>query len=700
MNETIHEVLKYRCIRAKIIFCAALPITLSLVILSGFMSSRVYRTLKESAFLEIGHAIKGVAVEINQRNLEAAMVPRIMALAQVHGLFGKRQESIAYAKHVLETHPHLTGAYFGYEPNADKQDASFPPLATEEEAKAMDANGRFLPYFFRDKNNSQLIKLTPLVDMEKNFYYQGVKNRVEGRLETEQIALAPQLSRHYVASALGDIPDERDQRIMITEPYIYEGKMIYEQTYPIILDDQFVGIAGVDRALTDVHNELNSAKPFNTAEFILISKRGRIISATFDTSLKGAPVENTLFSKTLLPLYQNRAQDVEMVKDDNDNKKYLYQSVKIPYGKWTLIMRVNHEEIFGPLRKTIFWRLCMVLAVVIGIFSVLIWIANDISCRIYRACELASRVAKGDLTGKVEIQGTDETGQLLSDIQKMIQNLNRLIGQVKSSSIELTSTATRISAGAKSQKTAVQDFGSSTSQIAAAVKEISATSQELSKTMMGVRGTADENADLAESGRTNLDEMQKAMNRLVDANQSISGKLSVINNKAQNINSVVTTINKVADQTNLLSLNAAIEAEKAGEFGQGFSVVAREIRRLADQTAVATLDIEKMVQEMQTSVSAGVMEMDKFSEQIRMGVDEVGSISKQLGQIIGNVQLLSGKFESVQQGMVSQTEGAQQISEAMTQLNQSAKSSSNSIQSFNQATTDLHKSVGDLRQEI
>src|SRR5207302_7586594 len=121
---------------------------------------------------------------------------------------------------------------------------------------------------------------------------------------------------------------------------------------------------------------------------------------------------------------------------------------------------------------------------------------------------------------------------------------------------------------------------------------------------------------------------------LADSTGSINSKLAVISERARNINVVVTTITKVADQTNLLSINAAIEAEKAGEYGLGFLVVAREIRRLADQTAVATLDIERMVKEMQSSVAAGVMEMDKFSDQVRQGVVEVGRIGDQLGQII------------------------------------------------------------------
>ena len=114
--------------------------------------------------------------------------------------------------------------------------------------------------------------------------------------------------------------------------------------------------------------------------------------------------------------------------------------------------------------------------------------------------------------------------------------------------------------------------------------------------------------------------MAVEMRQLVESTASVSAKLGMIREKADSINAVVTTITKVADQTNLLSINAAIEAEKAGEYGRGFAVVATEIRRLADQTGVATYDIEQMVKEIQSAVSAGVMGMDNFSEQVRRGM--------------------------------------------------------------------------------
>src|SRR5690606_12250204 len=120
--------------------------------------------------------------------------------------------------------------------------------------------------------------------------------------------------------------------------------------------------------------------------------------------------------------------------------------------------------------------------------------------------------------------------------------------------------------------------------------------------------------------------------------------------------------------TNLLSVNAAIEAEKAGEYGIGFLVVAREIRRLADQTATATLDIEQMVKQMQSAVSTGVMEMDRFADQVRRNVQDVATISQQMAEIIDRVNGNTSRFESVSESMQNQAQGADQISSAMAQL--------------------------------
>jgi methyl-accepting chemotaxis protein WspA len=194
--------------------------------------------------------------------------------------------------------------------------------------------------------------------------------------------------------------------------------------------------------------------------------------------------------------------------------------------------------------------------------------------------------------------------------------------------------------------------------------------------------------------------MESMMRQIMEASSSITGKLAVLNDKTGNINSVVTTITKVADQTNLLSLNAAIEAEKAGEYGLGFAVVAMEIRRLADQTAVATYDIEKMVKEMQSAVSTGVMGMDKFSEEVRCGVEEIRQVSTQFAQIIRQVQALTPRFQTVNEGMQSQATGAQQISETLTQLSEAAQQTAESLRYSNQAIEQLNEAARRLQSSV
>lgn len=407
-------------------------------------------------------------------------------------------------------------------------------------------------------------------------------------------------------------------------------------------------------------------------------------------------------------------------EDEGSGKTIQY--AYFPEWKWIIGVTAydrDFEKTYEQVRTTYHgllqatqWTGVIVLLIV---GALAFYFGRRITLPISEVTSIAGLVAKGDIgsaLGQIKnsrlknnlfnfgpIEG-DETSQLYQSVSTMIDNLNRLIGQVKKSSIQLISTATEISATAKTQENTVHDFSTSSNEIAAAVKEISSTSQELYKTMSNVSDVANETGSMADAGLRELGNMQESMQNLIQASTSIASKLAVITEKTGNINNVVTTISKVADQTNLLSLNASIEAEKAGEYGVGFAVVAREIRRLADQTAVATTDIEQIVNDMQSSVTAGVMEMDRFNEEVRSGADEVGQISDRLEKIILQVQELSPRFESVKGGMQSQSQGAQQINDAMINLTDAAERTTKSLKEFEQATRDLHKSVDALRGEV
>ncbi|NES19936.1 MAG: methyl-accepting chemotaxis protein [Symploca sp. SIO3E6] len=278
--------------------------------------------------------------------------------------------------------------------------------------------------------------------------------------------------------------------------------------------------------------------------------------------------------------------------------------------------------------------------------------------------------------------------------------MNRVVGAAENSSIQVTSSSTEIAASGKQLEATITQQVSSTKEVTATCHEIAANAGALVQTMERVANLAQATANAAGNSQQDLRRMEKTMHQLASATASISSKLGLISEKANNINSVVTTITKVADQTNLLSLNAAIEAEKAGEYGAGFAVVAREIRRLADQTAVATLEIENMVKNMQSAVSSGVMEMDSFNKEVGHSVEDVRDIGEQIAQVIDQVQSLIPGFSNVSQSMEEQSQGAQQISEAMGQLSQSSQQTADALCETNTALEQLHDAAQGLQKEI
>jgi methyl-accepting chemotaxis protein WspA len=261
---------------------------------------------------------------------------------------------------------------------------------------------------------------------------------------------------------------------------------------------------------------------------------------------------------------------------------------------------------------------------------------------------------------------------------------------------ELTASSQELEAMMTAQVT-------STNQVVATAQEIVATSQELEQTMQGVTSMAADTATAAQSGQTSLARMQATMQTMEGATRTIADRLGVINERAANITSVVTTISKVAEQTNLLSLNAAIEAEKAGQYGRGFAVVAREIRRLADQTAEATLDIDHIVKEMTSAISAGVVGMDQFAHEVRQGAEAVRTVAAQLAQIIAAVQMLTPRFNAVHEGMQAQAQGTQQINAALAQLQDATQRTMESLHASTRAMAQLSEvsqSFHDARERV
>lgn len=372
----------------------------------------------------------------------------------------------------------------------------------------------------------------------------------------------------------------------------------------------------------------------------------------------------------------------------------------VPAFQWGLVVKQDASEALAlvNVQRNAAVALLGITLVVAGMTAPLV--ATSLARPIRSAAALAAKVARGDLTGKVARDAVGEPGLLLRSLAAMTEYLRGLIGRITGSSQLVLNAAERIAEATKEQERTIQESSTATYQTAASVHEISGTSKALLETMDEVNGLASRTAKMADEGQGALRAMAQSMSELAEATGTIRERLGEIRHRSQEINMVLGTVTKLADQTDLLSLNAAIEAEKAGGAASGFRVVAREIRHLADQSAIATLEIEKIVKGMQRSAEAGVGEMQQYDVKLEQGVQRVGDVSERLESILGAVRDLTPRFDQVTEGMRVQAEGASQIRLAMESLRDRTTRSGESVRAFKEAASQLQTAANALKDDV
>ncbi|MBO3458711.1 methyl-accepting chemotaxis protein [Aetokthonos hydrillicola Thurmond2011] len=345
------------------------------------------------------------------------------------------------------------------------------------------------------------------------------------------------------------------------------------------------------------------------------------------------------------------------------------------------------------------YLLLSLTALVISSFFVF-KVSREISERLIQVVAITKDIARGNLTPNIFVDSKDEIGELLLAVRYMVQDLSSLIKNTQESGIKVSSSATELLTMANQQEVVIMNQTESTDNSFLSIKEISQLIENLVQKMSEVTCMSEETAEFASRGQSELVHMEDNMQNMETASNNIYNRLQTIKERGEKITFVVTTMAKLAEQINILSLNAAIESEKAGEYGTGFSVVSREIRRLADQTAVAALEIKQIVDDTQLAVSFGVEEVEQFMVKVREEVRQINKISADFTKIIDQVQALLPNFESVSIGMQHQSKNTKKISDSMIYLNQGMLQIKNSlrktyaaIEQLNEASLSLNDSV-------
>ncbi|HMN97232.1 MAG TPA: methyl-accepting chemotaxis protein [Phycisphaerales bacterium] len=337
----------------------------------------------------------------------------------------------------------------------------------------------------------------------------------------------------------------------------------------------------------------------------------------------------------------------------------------------------------------------LVLAAFLLIFRLTI---RPIRAMIVRIRDIAE--GDGDLTRRIDATRRNELGELARWFNRFIEMVQGIARQVTESSTTVAAASAQIAATARGQASSAERLGASARQIAVAVDEISTTGHSLAGSMTSIGEAATAASGAARSGRAGLDAIEPTMQGLIAAASNVTARFAALRARAEAIGSVAGAVGTIAGQTNILSVNAAIEASKAREHGAGFRVLAEEIRRLADRSAAAAMSIERDVEAMQAAMAEGSDEISRFGETVHTVVDRVQVVAGQFGEIIEEVQGLSGRFQAVTAGAEQQAVGIRQIGAAMRDLDADAERSRASVHELSGAADQLHEATALLRGEV
>ena len=313
-------------------------------------------------------------------------------------------------------------------------------------------------------------------------------------------------------------------------------------------------------------------------------------------------------------------------------------------------------------------------AVLIFVFALRWMFGKPVKNLIDRIKDIAE--GEGDLTQRIEIKSDDEIGQLGHWFNQFVQRIHDVIVTVSQSTNEVASAATEIAATADEMSHGMQEQSTQVTQISAAVEQMSASIIEVARKSADASDNAQQSGDAARNGGEIVSGTIEEMQAISDAVDGSARSVQELGKRGEQIGQIVATINDIADQTNLLALNAAIEAARAGEHGRGFAVVADEVRKLADRTTQATEEIGESITAIQTETTQAVDRMSAGSEQVQAGVSKATEAGTALTQIVSNAAAVADMIQSIAAATEEQSTTSEEVArnlETITGISAAAK---------------------------
>ena len=339
-----------------------------------------------------------------------------------------------------------------------------------------------------------------------------------------------------------------------------------------------------------------------------------------------------------------------------------------------------------------------IVALVIGL-ALVFWLDRVIAAPLKDATLVAQQIATGDLTVKVPVsEGRDEVGQLLRALDAMVNAWKQLMKETNTGIVTLSSAASEILAGTMQSSAGATETAAAVSETTATVEEVKQTALLASQKARMVSDAAQKAAQTAATGRKSIEDSVEGMGSIQQQMESIAETIVRLSESSQAIAEIIATVSGLAEQSNLLAVNAAIEAAKAGDHGKGFSVVAQEVKDLADQSKQATRQVRQILNDIQKAVSAAVMTTEQGSRTVASGVEqttEAGNAIRILAESISDAAQAAAQIAASSQ---QQLAGMDQVAMAMENIKQVSAENAAGAKQSEQSAQNLHELGQKLRQ--
>ena len=606
-----------------------------------------------------------------------------------------RSQLISLLKQSLVDNPLLLGTYVAWEPNAvDHDDASYIGTAVE----GIDpANGRFQPWWYRNTDGS--FGLEKLVDLNNDTL----------------LSTGVRASEYYLCS-------KESKRACAIDPAPYKvgDKMVMLASFiqPIMIDGKFQGIVGADLSVNFIQDLLKAAdgQLYNGAgELALIANNGRLVAYTKDESKFGEKASDVLPAADAASL-KKVTGDAPVYEVDNENgqiRLLLPFQIGETASRWTLLLDLplnvvmaDAEKLQKDLsdqRRTDITGMTLVGLAIAALGLLVIWLlAHGIARPLRQMVAMLDDIAQGegDLTRRLHSDRQDELGSIakgfntfLGKLQTMISQVVASVQKVSDSSEHTADIAIRTNQGVHKQMAEID-------LVATAVHEMTATAQDVARNATHAAQAASNADQAANQGLSIVRDTSHSIAALADEIGRAVGVVQTLARDSENINAILVAIRAIAEQTNLLALNAAIEAARAGEQGRGFAVVADEVRNLAQKTQQATEEIQQMIQQLQQGTRDVVRVMEDSQGKTDISVQQAAKAADALESITRAVSVINDMNTQIASAAEEQSAVAEDINRNVINIGQVANEVAGGADESSSASAELTKLAEQQRRLI